>query len=55
MGCYGIGVSRLLAAAVEVLSTSSHMKMPRVISPYQLVIIPQKVILMFFNSLQHRK
>ncbi|KAF6018990.1 PARS2 [Bugula neritina] len=42
MGCYGIGVSRLLAAAVEVLSTSSHMKMPRVISPYQLVIIPQK-------------
>ncbi|XP_067936202.1 probable proline--tRNA ligase, mitochondrial [Watersipora subatra] len=42
MGCYGIGITRLLAAAVESLSSKDHMKMPRAIVPYNVLIIPQK-------------
>lgn len=43
MGCYGIGITRLVAAAIEVLSTDDQLKLPRIIAPYSLVIIPQKV------------
>ena len=43
MGCYGIGITRLVAAAIETLSSKDQMKFPRAISPYKLVIIPQKV------------
>ncbi|KAG1694103.1 Sodium/hydrogen exchanger 9B2 [Nymphon striatum] len=42
MGCYGIGVTRLLAAAVEVLSTENNIRWPKAISPYQICIIPPK-------------
>ncbi|KAI0225488.1 putative proline--tRNA ligase, mitochondrial [Lamellibrachia satsuma] len=42
MGCYGIGVTRLLAAAVEVLSLDDQIRWPRVLAPYQICIIPQK-------------
>jgi len=42
MGCYGIGVSRLLAAAVEVLSTESEIKWPPQIAPYLFCVIPPK-------------
>ncbi|XP_061175668.1 probable proline--tRNA ligase, mitochondrial [Saccostrea echinata] len=42
MGCYGMGVSRLLQASVEVQSDGKHIKWPRLIAPYQIVIIPQK-------------
>lgn len=43
MGCYGLGVSRILQASVEVLSDGKHIRWPRMIAPYQIVIIPQKV------------
>ena len=43
MGCYGIGVGRLLAACVEVLSSPSCLRFPRLLAPHQLLIIPQKV------------
>ncbi len=44
MGCYGIGVTRLLASAIEVLSTSdNHLRWPTVLAPYQICIIPQVV------------
>ena len=43
MGCYGIGVTRLLATAVEVLSLDDEIRWPRVLAPYQICIIPQKV------------
>lgn len=42
MGCYGLGVSRILQASVEVLSDGKHIRWPRIIAPYQVVIIPQK-------------
>ncbi|XP_076055064.1 prolyl-tRNA synthetase 2-like protein, mitochondrial isoform X2 [Oratosquilla oratoria] len=42
MGCYGIGVSRLLAAAVEVLSTKAQMKWPLAFAPYKVCIIGPK-------------
>ena len=43
MGCFGIGTTRLLAASIEVLSTESEIRWPRLIAPYQVSIIPQKV------------
>lgn len=42
MTCYGIGVTRLLAAAVEILSTGNELRWPRVLAPYQVFVIPQK-------------
>lgn len=42
MGCYGIGVTRLLATAVEVLSLDDEIRWPRLLAPYQICLIPQK-------------
>ncbi|CAH1775093.1 unnamed protein product [Owenia fusiformis] len=42
MGCYGIGVSRLLAAAVEVLAVEDDIRWPLAIAPYIVSIIPHK-------------
>lgn len=43
MGCYGIGVSRILAASVEVLATESDIRWPRAIAPYSICAIAPKV------------
>ncbi|XP_053099667.1 probable proline--tRNA ligase, mitochondrial isoform X16 [Hemicordylus capensis] len=42
MGCYGLGVTRILAAAIEVLSTEDAIRWPRLIAPYQVCLIPPK-------------
>nr|XP_022313902.1 probable proline--tRNA ligase, mitochondrial [Crassostrea virginica] len=42
MGCYGLGVSRILQASVEVLTDGKHIRWPKLIAPYQIIIIPQK-------------
>jgi len=42
MGCFGIGVTRLLAASIEVLSSEGQLRWPPPIAPYQVMIIPQK-------------
>ncbi|NXT71039.1 SYPM protein, partial [Chaetops frenatus] len=42
MGCYGLGVTRILAAAIEVLSTEDSIRWPSLIAPYQLCFIPPK-------------
>ncbi|XP_066981482.1 probable proline--tRNA ligase, mitochondrial isoform X1 [Macrobrachium rosenbergii] len=42
MGCYGIGVSRVLAAAVEALSCETGIRWPWVIAPYKVCIISPK-------------
>jgi len=42
MGCYGIGVSRILAASVEVLSTETEIKWPELIAPYSVCVIAPK-------------
>ena len=43
MGCYGLGVSRILAACLEVMSTETEVRWPRIIAPYQVCIVPPKV------------
>ena len=42
MGCYGIGVSRLMAAAVEVMSTPSELRWPRVMAPFSCIVLAPK-------------
>lgn len=43
MGCYGLGISRLLGAAVEVLSLEQELRWPLILAPYKVVIISPKV------------
>ncbi len=40
MGCYGIGISRTMAAAVEQNNDSDGIIWPLPIAPYQIIIIP---------------
>lgn len=42
MGCYGIGISRLIAASVEILSTEQEIRWPFVLAPFSVCIIPPK-------------
>ncbi|XP_046975408.1 probable proline--tRNA ligase, mitochondrial [Vanessa cardui] len=42
MGCYGIGITRLLAAILEVLSTEKSMRWPLEVAPYSAVVIGPK-------------
>jgi prolyl-tRNA synthetase len=40
MGCYGIGTSRVVAAAVEQHHDADGMRWPMAIAPYQVVVVP---------------
>jgi prolyl-tRNA synthetase len=41
MGCYGIGISRIVAAAIEQNHSDNHvMCLPKAMTPFQIVIIP---------------
>ena len=40
MGCYGIGVSRTLAAAIEQYHDENGIVWPRAIAPFEVVIVP---------------
>lgn len=42
MGCYGIGVTRLVAASIEQLSTEKEIRWPEALAPFQVCIIPPK-------------
>ncbi|XP_059055045.1 probable proline--tRNA ligase, mitochondrial isoform X2 [Achroia grisella] len=42
MSCYGIGITRLLAASVEALSTEKVLRWPGKIAPYSTIIIGPK-------------
>jgi len=42
MGCYGIGVSRVMAASVEVLSSKTEMRWPELIAPFTVAILAPK-------------
>ncbi|OBT62228.1 prolyl-tRNA synthetase [Pseudogymnoascus sp. 23342-1-I1] len=42
MGCYGIGVSRLIGAVAETLADETGLNWPRVIAPYEAVVIPAR-------------
>ena len=40
MGCYGIGVSRTLAAAIEQFHDDNGIIWPRAIAPFEAVVVP---------------
>ena len=40
MGCYGIGISRIVAAAIEQNHDDHGIKWPETIAPFRLIIIP---------------
>ncbi|GLH09326.1 Uncharacterized protein GBIM_14424 [Gryllus bimaculatus] len=42
MGCYGIGMTRILAAVVECLSTTSEIRWPPILAPFKVCVIPPK-------------
>ena len=42
MGCYGLGLSRILAASVEVLSTETELRWPEAIVPFSVCIVCPK-------------
>ena len=43
MGCYGIGVERILAAAIELHNDEKGIIFPIMIAPFHLVITPMNV------------
>ena len=43
MGCYGIGVSRIVAAAIEQNSDDKGMIWPEAIAPYQVALLPMNM------------
>lgn len=43
MGCYGIGVSRIVAAAIEQNHDENGIKWPQAIAPYQVAILPMNM------------
>lgn len=43
MGCYGIGVSRVVASAVEQYNDANGIVWPVALAPYQVVIVPANV------------
>ncbi|XP_016935030.2 probable proline--tRNA ligase, mitochondrial isoform X2 [Drosophila suzukii] len=42
MGCYGIGITRIIAASLEVLSTEQELHWPRLLAPYDVCLIGPK-------------
>jgi prolyl-tRNA synthetase len=40
MGCYGIGVSRIVAAAIEQNFDERGIKLPKAMAPFQIAIVP---------------
>jgi len=43
MGCYGIGINRIMAAVIEKSSDDKGIIWPKTISPYDVIIIPLKL------------
>lgn len=43
MGCYGIGVSRIVAAAIEQNHDANGIKWPQQIAPFKVVIVPMNM------------
>lgn len=42
MGCFGLGLSRIITSAVEILSTNDEIRWPIKLAPYTVCIIPPK-------------
>ncbi|KAL7820475.1 hypothetical protein V8C44DRAFT_316744 [Trichoderma aethiopicum] len=58
MGCFGIGVSRILGAVAEQLADDKGLNWPRAIAPFEVVVIPSSGVneqtLEFYDSLTKR-
>lgn len=53
MGCYGIGVTRLIGAAIEKLSTDTHLRWPFALAPFSVCVIPPEKRSKAFHSASH--
>ncbi|XP_030372471.1 probable proline--tRNA ligase, mitochondrial [Scaptodrosophila lebanonensis] len=42
MGCYGIGITRVIAAALEVLSSEQELRWPKLLAPFDVCVIGPK-------------
>ncbi|KAG7200854.1 hypothetical protein KM043_003219 [Ampulex compressa] len=42
MGCYGLGLSRLISVAVDILSTNDYLRWPKNLAPYTACLITPK-------------
>ncbi|KAI4164671.1 MAG: hypothetical protein LQ342_001645 [Letrouitia transgressa] len=42
MGCHGIGISRMIAALADALSDSKGLVWPRIVAPFEVVVIANK-------------
>ena len=42
MGCYGIGVSRVLAAIIEQYHDDDGIIWPSIVAPYKIIVVPTK-------------
>ncbi|CAG9809000.1 unnamed protein product [Chironomus riparius] len=42
MGCYGIGVTRLIAASIELFSSETEIRWSQELAPYKVCILPPK-------------
>lgn len=43
MGCYGLGVTRILAASVQVLSESDSIRWPLALVPFKICFVLPEV------------
>lgn len=53
MGCYGIGVTRLIGAAIESLSSETHIRWPFSLAPFLVCIIPPEKRSKAFSLASH--
>jgi prolyl-tRNA synthetase len=43
MGCYGIGINRIVASAVEILADEQGLVWPMTLAPYHVLLVPLRV------------
>ena len=55
MGCYGIGISRTAAAAVEAHHDDNGIKWPLAIAPYHVIIVPVNILFMVRKFISRQK
>lgn len=60
MGCHGVGVSRLIATVADLLSDSKGLNWPRVIAPFEAVVVTSPKIALedqaqVYDALSHQR
>lgn len=53
MGCFGIGVTRLVGASIEKLSSDTHLRWPFPIAPFSVCIVPPEKRSKAFSLASH--